>query len=306
MNANVVTYPTREEWLAHRDDGIGASEAAAIVGANPYCSPFALWSQKLGLIDPPAETDAMRWGLKLEPLVADHYAAETGRAVQPLAPYTVHISGAWPFMRCTLDRWVRDETQPGVIGVLELKTANARLADHWAEEPPLPYVIQVQHQLAVTGCAWGSLAVLIGGQTFRWVDIPRDDAFIDALVAAETEFWRRLVDRNPPLADGSESARAALTRLFPRERPDALPVALPPDADEWDAIRQQAIEDIKAAEARKAEAEARLKQCIGDAPAGLLPGGIKYTWQTQERKGYTVEPTTVRVLRRLEAKRRAA
>jgi len=304
--ANIVTYASREDWLAHRHDGIGASEAAAILGVNPYLSPFALWSEKLGLVEPRAMSDAMAWGLKLEPLVAEHYAQETGRQVYTPAPWTVHVSGPRPWMRATLDREVRCETQPGVIGVLELKTANARLVDQWDEEPPLPYVIQVQHQLAVTGYLWGSLAVLIGGQTFRWVDIPRNDAFIAILIQKEAEFWRRLVDRDPPAVDGSDSAREALAKLYPRERPDADPVALPPEADEWDAMRQQALDDIKAAEARKAEAEARIKAAIADAPAGLLPGGVRYTWATQQRKGYTVEPSSTRVLRRLEAKRRAA
>lgn len=305
-SANVVVYADREAWLAHRHDGIGASEAAAIVGANPYLSPFALWAEKLGLAEPREETDAMRWGTRLEPLVAEHYAQETGREVYTPTPWTVHISGARPWMRCTLDRTVRCETQPGVIGVLELKTANARLADQWVEEPPLPYVIQVQHQLAVTGYLWGSLAVLIGGQTFRWVDIARNDEFIAVLIEAEAAFWQRLVDREPPEVDGSESARAALARLYPRERDDVAPVALPPEADIWDAQRQAALEAIKAAEAQKAEAEAHLKALIGEAPAGVLPGGIRYTWQTVDRKGYVVEPSSVRVLRRLEAKRRAA
>lgn len=304
--ANVVTYASREDWLAHRNDGIGASEAAAILGVNPYLSPFALWSEKLGLVDSREESEAMHWGLQLEPLVAEHYATTTGRIVMADPPYTVHVSVEQPWMRATLDRTVRDETQPGVIGVLELKTANARLAHDWADEPPLPYVVQVQHQLAVTGYQWGSLAVLIGGQTFRWVDVPRNDDFIAILIAREAEFWRRLVERDAPDVDGSESAREALAKLYPRERPDADPVALPPEADEWDAMRQQALEDIKAAETRKAEAEAHLKALIADAPAGLLPGGVKYTWQTQQRKGYVVEPSSVRVLRRLEAKRRVA
>ena len=304
--ANVVTYASREEWLAHRHDGIGASEAAAILGVNPYCSPFALWSEKLGLVEPRAMSDAMTWGLKLEPLVAEHYAQETGRQVFAPAPWTVHVSGTRPWMRATLDRLVRCETQPGVHGVLELKTTNARLADQWDEEPPLPYVIQVQHQLAVTGYLWGSLAVLIGGQTFRWVDIPRNDEFIALLIAREAEFWRRLVERDPPDVDGSDSAREALAKLYPRERPDVDPVALPPEADEWDAVRQQAIEEIAAAERRKADAEARIKALIGEAPAGLLPGGVRYTWKLQAKKGYVVEPSSVRVLRRLSAKREAA
>lgn len=306
MSATATTYASREDWLAHRHEGIGASEAATILGVNPYQSPFALWAEKLGLTDGPTETDAMRWGLKLEPVVAEHYATETGRRVIAPAPWTVYVSTAHPWLRCTPDRFVCDDARPASDGVLELKTAHQRMAEHWEEEPPLRYVIQVQHQLAVTGHQWGSLAVLIGGQTFRWVDIERNDDFIAVLLEREAAFWQRLVDREPPTVDGSESARAALAKLYPRERPDIDAVVLPPEAEDWDAIRQQALADIKAAEARKAEAEAHLKALIGEAPVGVLPTGVRYTWQTQERKGYVVEPSSTRVLRRLEAKRRAA
>ena len=32
-----------EEWLALRSGYIGGSDAAAVIGLNPYKSPFALW-----------------------------------------------------------------------------------------------------------------------------------------------------------------------------------------------------------------------------------------------------------------------
>ena len=306
MSATLLTYASREDWLAHRGEGIGASEAAAVLGISPWLSPFALWGEKVGTMEPLPQSEAMTWGLRLEPLVADHYAAETGRRVEALPPYSVHVSDTHPVMRASLDRIVHAEGRPGP-GVLELKTSGGRRSD-WDDPDtiPLHYVVQVQHQLAVTGWTWGSLAVLIGGQTFRWLDIERNDEFITLLTAKVEAFWDLVQRQEPPPVDGSPSTLKAIAALYPRERADLDPVALPPEADQWDAQRQAALEAIKAAEAQKAEAEAHLKALIGEAPAGLLPGGIRYTWATQERKGYVVEPSSVRVLRRVEAKRRAA
>jgi hypothetical protein len=53
-------------------------------------------------------------------------------------------------------------------------------------------------------------------------------------------------------------------------------------------------------EAREAEIENRLKAAIGDATFGVA-GGQAFSWKTQERKGYTVQPSTCRVLRTIKS-----
>ena len=44
--------PTREEWLAQRLTGLGASECATVLGLNPFQSPFQLWAEKTGVAEP--------------------------------------------------------------------------------------------------------------------------------------------------------------------------------------------------------------------------------------------------------------
>ena len=36
---------SKEEWTALRSTTIGGSDAAAILGLNPYKSPYALWAE---------------------------------------------------------------------------------------------------------------------------------------------------------------------------------------------------------------------------------------------------------------------
>jgi len=38
----------RDRWLAVRREGITATDAATIMGASPWDSPFALWHRKKG------------------------------------------------------------------------------------------------------------------------------------------------------------------------------------------------------------------------------------------------------------------
>ena len=43
---------THEEWLEERRKSIGGSDAAALVGMNPYVTPYTLWADKTGRLPP--------------------------------------------------------------------------------------------------------------------------------------------------------------------------------------------------------------------------------------------------------------
>jgi hypothetical protein len=65
---------TREQWFEERRKGIGGSDAAAVAGLSRYRTPIQVYMEKLGLIDPPEENEAMYWGKKLEDLVAEEFS----------------------------------------------------------------------------------------------------------------------------------------------------------------------------------------------------------------------------------------
>src|SRR6185437_1023395 len=77
-----VNPGNHEEWLAARQSGIGSSEAATACGINPYDTPLSLYLRKIGQGEPIEETAAMRWGSRLEPVIADAYSEETGYGYQ--------------------------------------------------------------------------------------------------------------------------------------------------------------------------------------------------------------------------------
>lgn len=45
-----TTNMSHEDWLMHRKNAIGGSDAATVVGLNPYGSLYELWADKLGRI----------------------------------------------------------------------------------------------------------------------------------------------------------------------------------------------------------------------------------------------------------------
>lgn len=289
----------RSQWLQQRTTGIGASEAAIVLGLSRWKSPYTLWAEKSGLLATDnAESERQRWGLILEPVIASEYTEQTGRELIDHGRYDLRRSTTCAVMTCTLDREIVaiDERGPGC---LEIKTTSAYGADEWSDDPPLAYQVQVQHQMAVTGWRWGSMAVLIGGQEFRWCDVPRNDEFIELLTRKCVEFWRLVESKTPPPLDGTASTSDALRRMFPDDTGDA--VALPGDAIEWDETIKLANEQIAAATARKKEAQNRLIAAIGSAAYGVLPDGSgRWKFKTEARKAFTVDATTTRALRRVK------
>lgn len=301
----IATDPARAEWLAARQTGLGASDAPIVLGLSPWKSPLALYAEKTGLVTLSSEErEAMAWGRRLEPVLAQAYEDETGRTTHDAGAYTIQRHGSIPWLIATCDRFVDaigdnaygfPETTPGL---LELKTASLVKKAAWQDEPPLMYQVQVQHQLAVTGHLWASIAVLIGGQTFLWKDIPRNEEFIDKLIASLDVFWHRVQTRQPPEPDGSPSSSAILSLLYPRAEVDH--VILPGSAIEIDRDRERAAQIIRVQEEIKAECDNRIKGLIGAAAVGILPNGVSYAWSN--RKAYTATVKEARVLRRKEAK----
>ncbi len=209
----------RDAWLRARRTVIGASEVAALFGLQPpyAASHLALWYDRKGeLLLPDVNNERARWGLQLEAAIAEGCAAQEGWEIAP-AVWLRHpvILG----MGCTPDRYIvgGDEFKRRGRGLLEVK--NVDWLQHrrsWtAGEPPVHIVLQLQHQLACTGCRWGAVGALVGG---NHPEIYRYEARAPVIAEIERKvhaFWRSIHAGTPPAPDGSDSAHKTLQALFP-------------------------------------------------------------------------------------------
>ena len=213
--SRVLSYITPEmsrlEWLRLRQKGIGGSDAAAIFGMNRWKSPVDIWLSKTIEIEQEDEqSDAAYWGTVLEDVVAKEFAKCTGLKVRKRNAVLQHDEH--DFILANIDREIVGKK----IG-LECKTASAYKKEEWKDnEIPAEYIIQCQHYMAVTGYDAWYIACLVGGNTFIYKLIERDDEFIEMLMKSEVEFWNSYVVPNimPPV-DGSESSSIALDTLYP-------------------------------------------------------------------------------------------
>lgn len=283
----------RETWLKARRGGVGASESPILLGASQYGSPIELWGIKTGRLveSTEDENERMLWGQRLEPLVAEEYERRTGRQLAHWGKLVQSVQE--PFMLATPDYEIVGQGIP-----VEIKTTDASRKRDWADGAPPRVAIQCQHQMYVTGAPMASVGLLVGGNTFMWCDIERDEALIAEILAACARFWQYVADDVPPPVDGSEQASDAIARLWPTTAAGES-VVLPGDAYEWVRELAQAEADQKRAAEVINTVKNNVKVAMGNAELGLFPDGeLAFTYRTQQRRGYTVAPGSSRVLRR--------
>ena len=74
MSTIVKLVQGSAEWHEHRRKYRNASETPVVLGVSPWLTPYQLWQQKLGLIEPEV-TPAMLRGTQLEPAARAAYEA---------------------------------------------------------------------------------------------------------------------------------------------------------------------------------------------------------------------------------------
>jgi predicted phage-related endonuclease len=104
---------------------------------------------------------------------------------------------------------------------LEIKTSNGFAKDQWEDDNiPDMYMAQIQHYMAVTGYEGWYIAVLIGGNHFKYQYIERDDEYIDNLIKIESDFWfNNVVPKIMPDVDGSLASSNLIKRMFSKAIP---------------------------------------------------------------------------------------
>jgi putative phage-type endonuclease len=290
-----VLVPTKnmdkEVWKGCRRRGIGGSDVAGILGLSRFKSPMSVYLDKIGELPDSEPGEAAYWGTIHEPAIASEYAKRHPEAkIQRKNAILQHPE--YPFMLANIDRYILDPKRGR--GVLEIKTASEWLRGKWEDDHvPDEYMLQLQHYLAVTGLEWGAFAVLIGGNTYKEAEVTRDQELIDGLIHIESEFWKCVEAKTPPPIDGSPVSADLLTKLYPDSNGEIIqfPETYGSVFDELDKAKA----DLEDAEARKADAENKIKGFMGENEIGLC-ASHKVTWRTINAAGYTVQPKSYRRL----------
>lgn len=299
MNADL----DRADWLEWRRGGVGGSDIAGLLLPGKWSSPWKVWADKVGLLEASESTQRQRIGQRMEAVLAAEFEdARPGLRVAGQQQWCEHPEHPWA--RCTVDGFVEDgDDTIGIrFGTVQFKT-DARYG--WPDGPPPEYRAQCIWEMGVTGMPQCFLAVMFGGFRFDVFDIAWDDraeADWDLMFATAERFWNEHVLTGvPPAVDGSDATADALSLVYPEHTP-GVEVDLDGLADML-AERGDLKDRQTSTAARLKEIDNTLKAAFGDAEVGCFNGQPVFTYRSSERKGYVVEPSTVRTLRAIKPKK---
>lgn len=208
----ILTCKDRAEWLRARTNGIGGSDASAVVGLNPYKSNIELYKEKTGRRLPEDISDKpyVQYGTLAEEHIRALFVLDYPEYTVEHHENRILRSKDFPFMQASLDGELTD--RQGRRGVLEIKTTNILQSgqrEKWHDRIPDNYYIQILHYLLVTG--W-DFAILRAHLNTTWGEdrrtsvrhyfIHRSEVAEDLeyLKAEEIKFWRFVeAGKKPPL-----------------------------------------------------------------------------------------------------------
>lgn len=283
---------SRADWLEERRKSLGGSDMGAVLGLNPWRSPYAVWAEKTGKLTEDRDTEAMRIGRDLEDYVARRFCEASGKKVRRMNAI-LRNNRKCPWLHANVDRLIVGEESG-----LECKTASALNASKFTGgEFPATYYAQCVTYLAVTEYGRWYLAVLVMGREFKIYQMTRikddpcpdwcessvyvSDEEIDALITAAAEFWDRVEHNEPPAVDGTSATSEALASVIGPSNGDKHV-----DLTGIQSTVRAYLKLRDEAEERKellAKYENEIKQYMGEAAGGSCELA-KISWKTQSRK----------------------
>lgn len=206
---NVKILKDRSEWLQNRKK-IGGSDAAAVIGMNPYKSNIDLWKEKTGQVIPEDISDKpyVKYGTEAEGYLRELFKLDYPEYRVEYQENNSFINEAYPFAQASLDGWLYD--QEGRLGILEIKTTNilrGQQKEKWKERIPENYYCQVLHYMAVLEADFAILKAQLKydlkGSIYlqtRHYRIERDEVEEDIsyLMEKEKAFWEKVERKERP------------------------------------------------------------------------------------------------------------
>ncbi len=173
-----------DAWREWRRGGIGSSDAATIMGENPFKTAEGLFAEKQQPTREAERNFARTQGKALEPAARAQYCIQVGMQLEPAC--LQNVERVW--LRASLDGISADGEH-----LVEIKcgpSAYRRAAA--AHRPSRHHVGQLQHVLAVTGLPVIDIWYYFPPYPPVRLEVRRDETYIKRLLDAEEAFWKRL------------------------------------------------------------------------------------------------------------------
>lgn len=270
--------------LERRRMFLTATDVAPIFGKSPWVGPRDVYLSKV-CGKQSATNDAMEAGNLLEEPCLRWAEKQLGQILA--GDWRVHENG---INACSLDGVTADgepveAKTSGIVGPGSPHLWGEPMTD----DVPDYYLLQAHAQMLVTGAQRVWMPALIGGRGFVMYVIHRSEAVCDGIARACERFWFDHVEaRVEP--EGDPPRLETLKQL--RRVPNKIAVVDPFLVE----LYQQSQATLKEFQETADDCKRQLLASLGDAEAGEFPGGT-VTYYEQQRKAYSVEASSHRVLR---------
>ena len=232
MAITKIKTNTHEEWLSERNKSLGGSDVGAVLGMNPYSSPYKVWAEKTGKLPPFEGNEWTRLGTDLESYIAQRFCEVSGfKVVNDKATWR---NDKYPHLHANFDRKV-----VGMKAGVECKLTSELNAKKFKNgEFPDRFYAQCVDYLAVTEFERWYLVVLIYGKGIKIYQMTRipddsvpewcessvyiDDEEIQALVDSTADFWKCVETDEPPAIDGSSATSDTIKTIYPESNDDSV------------------------------------------------------------------------------------
>lgn len=211
MGVTMTRFETPEEWRMARQSHIGGSDAACILGLNPWKSNTELWEEKKGIRQPDSLEDnpLVLYGKRAEEHQRELFRLDYPELAVMYDPDNMWHNTNYPWAHASLDGWLVDER--GRKGILEIKTATISSTAQkakWREGIPDNYYVQILHYLMVTEFDFAIVKAQLK------YELPDEELYIQTkhyrierseveddiayLIEKEREFSEQLLQPTPP------------------------------------------------------------------------------------------------------------
>lgn len=264
-----------------RSRTIGSSDSAAIMGLSPWRTAADVYWEK---VEPAPESESanQRRGNALEPFVLDFAQRDLGKKVYRNRRRVLHRGPGAGIIAANLDGIALDGT------VVEAKTStDLSRREEWGEEDtdevPTEYLIQVQHQMLVTGAPVAYLYALLSWnenlQPVRY-RIGASAEIQDAIRSAAVSFWQdNVLPRIPPV--GAEVPPLEVVKRRQREE-GKLAEGLDPIVAQRVLRWERMGEFLKAVEEMRDRELAAIADAMGDGDRMALEDGRLFKYAEQQ------------------------
>jgi predicted phage-related endonuclease len=279
--ARETIQPTdREHWLSLRRQDLTSTVVPALFNLSPYLSLFEAWHRfRSGVAVADEPNASMRWGSRLEPVIAHGIAADEGWRIRAKTEY----------MRLPEHRIGSSfDYETDAPALLEIKSVNSRafrngwrLTEDFGIEAPPHIEVQCQVELLVSGLDALYIGVLTDNDTVHVLQRKFEPDVADAILRKAAEFWTM----PEPAPDFLRDAEFIAKSLYGYS---AEGKTLEADEEVAALFREYAgyKAEQRAAEDNAAAVKARILTLIGDAERVTHP---EFTLSTQMVKAGEVK-----------------